>query len=275
MTTPISSHRSTTHKAQRAERQLPLIENPPLLTVVVPVFNESGTIDTILRRVVSAPYIKQIIVVDDASTDATPDVLRGWQSHPQVQVLVHDHNRGKGAAIRTALEKARGRFTIVQDGDLEYNPQDYPRLIEPLLAGEADVVYGSRYLTHEGDRSSQRRAFRWGVGLLNVLVRWLYGARLTDEATCYKAFPTDVLRKMDLHCERFEFCPEVTAKACRLGMRIKEVPIRYDSRTLQAGKKIRFRDGLVAIATLWKWRRWQGLRNQLSTTRRPQGKAHT
>ncbi len=143
---------------------------------------------------------------------------------------------------------------------MEYDPEDYPRLIEPLVSGQAEVVYGSRYLRVDGQSRRPRRSwrlFRWGVSALNVCVRLLYGARLSDEATCYKAFPTSLLRAMDLQCERFEFCPEVTAKTCRMGLRIHEVPIHYDARTVQAGKKIRLADGLEALRTLWRWRNWR------------------
>jgi len=282
-----------------------------MLTVIIPVYNEARTVVELLGRVAAAPYAKQVVVVDDGSTDGTAEIFSAWHCHADFEILCHGTNRGKGAAIRTGLERARGRFTIIQDADLEYDPADYPLLIEPLLAGRADVVYGSRYMRAApcirgtavpaagvgapaltagktpapcsgvpavipGDRSwiaglqpapradgtpapSRPRwtRFRCGVELLNWAVRILFGARLTDEATCYKAFPTDALRKMNLACERFEFCPEVTAKALRMGLRILEVPIHYDARTFQAGKKIRWTDGLTAIATLWKWRSWR------------------
>jgi hypothetical protein len=224
----------------------------PLLTVIVPVYNEAPTIGRILARVLSAPYAKQVIVVDDGSTDATPDILRILAERPEVTVLTHDRNRGKGRAIRTALVHAQGTYILIQDADLEYWPEDYPLLIEPLLAREADVVYGSRYLN-----PSQRHGhglFRYGVSFLNLCVRWLYGVRLTDEATCYKVFPTSTLQAMNLQCERFEFCPEVTAKACRMGLRIREVPIRYDARGSAEGKKIRWTDGMAAFRTLWTFR---------------------
>ncbi len=245
---------------QESEQAQPAVRRADetlLLTVIVPVYNEVGTIDELLRRVVAAPYEKQVIVVDDGSTDGTAEVLERWEGHAQVELLQHSKNRGKGAAIRTGLEHAQGRFTIIQDGDLEYDPEDYPRLIEPLLAGEAQVVYGSRYLRRAGGPRQYWSPFRCGVAVLNVCVRLLYGARLTDEATCYKAFPTDMLRAMDLECERFEFCPEVTAKACRLGLTIHEVPISYDARSIQAGKKIRWTDGLQALAALWRWHNWR------------------
>ncbi len=242
-------------KAERTLSALP--EEPAVLTVIIPVYNEAQTIDELLRHVLAAPYAKQVIVVDDGSTDATVEKLEKWEGHPDVLLLAHAKNRGKGAAIRTGLEHAEGRFTIIQDGDLEYDPQEYPKLIEPLLAGEAEVVYGSRYLRSALEPRQPWRLLRFGVAVLNVCVRLLYGARLTDEATCYKAFPTAVLQSMHLHCERFEFCPEVTAKACRLGLEILEVPICYDARTWQAGKKIRWTDGLAALATLWRWRHWR------------------
>jgi glycosyltransferase involved in cell wall biosynthesis len=244
----------------------------PLLTIIVPVFNEKETLDELLRQVVAAPFEKQVVVVDDGSTDGTTALLERWEGHQAVELLQHACNRGKGAVIRTALDHARGQFVIIQDADLEYDPQDYSRLIEPLLKREGDVVYGSRYLGGTTGGRGSRRAikgsgsagaspsrsmFRWGVSFLNFCVRLWYGVRLTDEATCYKAFPTSLLRSLDLRCERFEFCPEVTAKVCRMGLRILEVPIHYNPRTVKAGKKIRWKDGLEAIATLWKWRRWK------------------
>jgi len=245
------------NEAWRPEPVFRPASETPLLTVIVPVYNEVHTIDRLLRRVLAAPYEKQVIVVDDGSTDGTVELLEKWEGHARVELLQHSKNRGKGAAIRTGLEHAEGRFTIIQDGDLEYDPQDFPRLIEPLLSGEAQVVYGSRYLGREGGPRQHWRLLRLGVWCLNVCVRLLYGARLTDEATCYKVFPTALLRAMELECERFEFCPEVTAKACRLGLAIHEVPISYDARSVQGGKKIRFSDGLAALAALWRWRNWR------------------
>ncbi|MGO8751788.1 MAG: glycosyltransferase family 2 protein [Thermoguttaceae bacterium] len=242
----------------------------PLLTVIVPVFNESATIDQVLRRVLSAPYRKQVIVVDDGSSDGTAEVLEAWEGHPAVELLAHGRNRGKGAAIRTALENARGRFTIIQDADLEYDPQDYPDLIEPLLSGDAQVVYGSRTLNRHWAHGQRWNLFALGVRVLNVCLRLLYGARVTDEATCYKAFPTATLKAMALQCEGFEFCPEVTAKACRLGLKILEVPIHYEPRSVREGKKIRWSDGWKALLTLWRYRHW---RCDLGRTIEPSGVA--
>jgi hypothetical protein len=228
-----------------------------LLTVIIPVYNEVGTINRLLNRVLAVTYPKQLILVDDGSTDGTSALLKTWANHPEVTLLQHPHNRGKGAAIRTGLAHARGRFTLVQDADLEYDPGDYPRLLAPLLQGKADIVYGSRYLQPSPYSRPRRRLFRYGVSLLNVAVRMLYGMKLTDEATCYKVFATDVLRAMDLQCQRFEFCPEVTAKACRMGLTIAEEPIHYTPRGAAEGKKIRWTDGWEALVTLWKWRHWQ------------------
>jgi glycosyltransferase involved in cell wall biosynthesis len=226
------------------------------LSVLLPVYNEASTIGDVLSRIRNVAIPKQIVVVDDGSTDDTRNTLKSWKAKLDGEILFHPRNMGKGRAIRTAMEAATGEFSIIQDADLEYSPEDYPKLLEPLLARTADVVYGSRFLA----KSLSRRRFnifRAGVSLLNITVRLLYSVRLTDEATCYKVFPTAVLRAMDLKCERFEFCPEVTAKACRMGLRIVEVPVRYNARTKKEGKKIRWRDGLTAVWTLWKWRKWQ------------------
>ena len=234
-----------------------LSQEAPVLTIIVPVYNEVETLGELLQRVLAAPYDKQLILVDDCSTDGSTEILEAWTEHPQVELFRHSKNRGKGAAIRTGLAHARGRFTIIQDADLEYDPQEYPRLIEPLLSGEVEVVYGSRPLGCKGSSRPPWNLFRLAVCGLNVCVRLLYGARITDEATCYKAFPTPILRAMSLECERFEFCPEVTAKACRLGLSIREVAIHYYPRSVEAGKKIRWVDGVEAFRTLWKWRKWQ------------------
>ncbi len=227
----------------------------PLLTIIVPTFNEAPTIDAVLQKVVRIPCHPQIVVVDDGSTDETPAILKTREVGMHITVLRHERNLGKGAAIRTALPYAKGRFTVIQDADLEVNPEDIPDLLQPLLAGSAQVVYGSRYL---GLSKSVRSwtFLRLGVYVLNTFVRLWYGVRLTDEATCYKVLSTDSLRIMDLQCERFEFCPEVTAKACRLGLSIVELPVQYQPRSKKAGKKLRLGDGLKAIRTLWAYRHW-------------------
>jgi dolichol-phosphate mannosyltransferase len=220
--------------------------NEILLTVLIPVYNESATIETLLARVLSAPYRKQIIVIDDGSTDGTTDKIEKWTCHPEIILLQHQHNQSKGTAIRTGLAAAQGRFTLIQDADLEYDPADYPRLIEPLRRGEAAVVYGSRYL--QPPEPLPWSKFRVAVCLLNLLVRLLYGRRLSDEATCYKAMPTPLFRALELRARRFELCAEITAKVCRLGLPLLEVPISYRPRSALEGKKIGWRD---ACATLW------------------------
>ena len=254
-----------------------------LLTVLIPVYNEIGTIDELLRRVAASSMNsqQQIVVVDGGSTDGTIHVLERWRDERQIELLRPAGIRGKGGALRAGLAAARGQFTIIQDADLEYDPQDYARLLQPLLSGEADVVYGSRYLavkqpqrdegqmTESGHRPGdyltatkgtairrERRILDFGVRLLNVAVRMLYGGRITDEATCYKLFPTEALRAMRLNCDRFEFCPEVTAKAYRMGLRLVELPIRYVPRSALEGKKLKWTDGVQALSTLWRYRRW-------------------
>jgi dolichol-phosphate mannosyltransferase len=231
----------------------PACQGQPLLSVIVPVYNEMPTIERLLHRLLAAPYPdKEILIVDDGSDDGTAAVLERWTSHPHVLVLRHAANRGKGAAVRTALAHAHGVFTIIQDADLEYDPDEWPRLIEPLRRGEACVVYGSRYL-HPA-RSLPWSKFRLAVWLLNLLVYLLYGRRLSDEATCYKAMPTALFRALDLRAQRFELCAEITAKVCRLGLPILEVPISYQPRTAADGKKIRWRDACTAFWTLLAWR---------------------
>jgi glycosyltransferase involved in cell wall biosynthesis len=229
----------------------------PELTIIIPVYNELGTIDELLRQVVQCPLSKQILVVDDASNDGTSERLSDWSRRGEIDLVRHDQNRGKGAAIRTALADALGEYVIIQDADLEYDPQDYLPLINALRQGDGDVVYGSRYANGRGLSLGEGFSFRCGVALLNRTVRLLYRVKITDEATCYKVFPRQVLEALDLECERFEFCPEVTAKVCRMGLKIKEVPISYRPRTARAGKKLRLRDGLAALYTLWRWRKWR------------------
>lgn len=238
----------------------PRLGDATLLSIILPAFNERATIREILQRIWDIPISKQVIVVDDCSTDGTFEWLNGWEHAPSIVIVRHERNQGKGASIRTALELAQGRFVVVQDADLEYDPQDIPRLIAPMLVEEGVAVYGSRYLTDPIRVLRLRRTFELGVLLLNFMVWRLYRTRLTDEATCYKVFRTADLRAMELTCERFEFCPEVTAKACRLGIEILEVPVSYVPRSANEGKKLRARDGWQALCTLWKFRKWSPVR---------------
>ena len=230
------------------------------LSILIPAYNEAATIAEVVRQVRSidlGPLDREIIVVDDGSRDATADeVSRGAADDPRVLLLRHSRNRGKGAAIRTALACATGDLCLVQDADLEYSVADYRALLLPLLAG-ASVVFGSRFAER-----------RWPVGmrLPNWLANLIFGLRLTDEATCFKVFRIAVLRQLDLECTGFEFCPEVTAKLGLMRVPIVEVPVRYRGRTGEQGKKIRARDGLIAIATLLRhWWRGNGPRRRFSS----------
>ncbi|MCX7840867.1 MAG: glycosyltransferase family 2 protein [Anaerolineae bacterium] len=218
------------------------------LSILIPVYNERATILEILKRVQAAPYEKEIIAVDDGSTDGTRELLAQAQG---VTVLYHDRNRGKGAAIQTALAHATGDIVIIQDADLEYDPRDYKQLIEPIIEGRAKVVYGSRFL---GPRMAM---FFWHMvanKALTLMTNILYDAILSDMETGYKAFRADVIKGMRLRSRRFDFEPEVTAKILKRGIRIFEVPISYYGREYSEGKKIGVKDGFVAIWTLLKYR---------------------
>ena len=223
-----------------------------MLSVLVPVYNEHATVETLLQRVLAVPVDKEVVVVDDGSRDGTRDVLAELAKRLPIRVIFHEQNRGKGAAIRTALAEARGEIVIIQDADLEYDPADYPKLIAPIVRGETNVVYGSRYMGH--DNPLPLTHFKVAVLLLNAMANVLYGTRLTDEATCYKVFRASLIRSIPLRCERFEFCPEVTAKVSKRGEKIVEIPIRYHYRTKAEGKKIGWSDGFEAIWTLLRYR---------------------
>jgi dolichol-phosphate mannosyltransferase len=218
------------------------------VSIVIPVYNEFRTFSQVLERVRRAPLPagceKEIIVIDDGSTDGTSQML-GDVTHRRI-----DHS-GKGSAIRAGIELAAGDIVLIQDGDLEYDPNDYARLLEPIVEGRADIVYGSRFL---GARVSMAWKNRMANRILTAAANLLYGVQLTDEATAYKAFRMSVLRRIPLGCRRFEFCPEVTAKASRLGLRIHEVPVSYNARGIAEGKKIRARDGWEALWTLLRYR---------------------
>ncbi len=214
------------------------------LSVVIPVYNEIGTVEEILKRVGSVPQDKEIIVVDDASTDGTTEWLKE-RAGDDVKVLFHQKNRGKGAALRTGFEQVTGNIVIIQDADLEYDPREYGRLIEPILDGRADVVYGSRFTG-----GPQRVLFFWhyvGNRFLTLLSDMLTNLNLSDMETCYKVFRADLLKEITIKSNRFGFEPEITARFARLKCRIYEVPISYSGRTYEDGKKITWRDGLVAL----------------------------
>jgi dolichol-phosphate mannosyltransferase len=221
-------------------------------TVVVPAYNESATIRACLERVLSSdPGVElEVVVVDDGSSDGTAEAAA--LPDPRLRVLRHPRNMGKGAAVRTGLAAATGELLLIQDADLEYDPAQYRRLLEPLAAGACDVVYGSRILEPSNVRSYWR--YYWGGRFLSWWTNLLYGSAVTDEPTGYKAFRTSLLRSLDLRCDGFEFCPEVTAKLLRRGVEIREVPISYRPRSIGEGKKIRWQDGVVALWTLLRHR---------------------
>jgi len=220
------------------------------VTIILPAYNEEKTIGEIIRRLAALPIDKEIIVVDDASTDATPEEIKN--SGIDVFHITQPHNQGKGAAIRAALAQANGEVTIVQDADLEYDPDEIPKLVQPVIDGKTDIVYGSRFMSGMNKRMALPNK------VVNKLLVWavavLFGRKITDEATCYKAIRTSVLRDMNLQCNRFEFCPEVTAKAMRMRKQIIELPIDYEPRSKAAGKKIRWTDGVEAFWTLLRHR---------------------
>jgi glycosyltransferase involved in cell wall biosynthesis len=222
----------------------------PMLSVIIPVYNEAATLPELLKRVMVVPVEKEVLIVDDGSTDSTGDFLKEI-SDKTVTVLRHERNRGKGAAIRTALPYIRGEFVIIQDGDLEYDPMDYLVLLQAVHDSEG-VVYGSRNLNPRSGKS-YLRYWLGGVALSHI-ANSLYGFHLTDEATGYKLFRSSLIRSLDLKCDGFEFCAEVTAKLGRRKIRIKEVPISYSPRKFEEGKKIRWTDGLKAVWTLLRLR---------------------
>ena len=226
------------------------------ISILVPVYNEERTIAPLLDRVleVDLPAEKEVIVVDDASTDSTPEILERYRD--RVRLLRHPKNRGKGAAIRTALAHASGDFVIPQDADLEYEPADIGRLLEAARVSGARVVYGSRRLRRENRQYSALSFYLGGI-LVTWIGNLLFRLCLTDEPTCYKLIDRALIEPMDLQCERFEFCAEVTAKAARLGVEIIEVPILYRPRRIGEGKKIRAKDGWETIRTFLRYLRWR------------------
>jgi glycosyltransferase involved in cell wall biosynthesis len=225
----------------------------PDVTVIVPALNEEATIAEVVDRLLALPLSLQVVVVDDGSTDRTPSILSSYGD--KITVVTNERPGGKGMAIRSGMAHARGKVVVIQDADLEYSPEEIPKLVQPILDGVYGVVYGTRFA--KGMHPGMALPNKLVNLLLRFAVRILYKRRLTDEATCYKAFRTSLLHEMELECERFEFCPEVTAKAIRMGEHIHEEPISYEPRSKEAGKKIRWTDAPDAFWTLFKYRNWR------------------
>ena len=223
---------------------------PMKLSIIVPVFNEQDTLPIILNRLFDLPPKKQIIVVDDASSDHSPAILRKLANEGRITLLTHAENRGKGAAIVTGLMYAVGEYTVIQDADLEYDPGDIVRMLNTAEKHGADAVFGSRI--HNPESGISYRRYYWGGRFLTALANILYGVNISDESTCYKMVRTDLMKSLNLTCRRFEFCPELVSKLGRRKIKILEIPIAYHPRKMEAGKKIRWYDGLQAIWTLIK-----------------------
>lgn len=219
------------------------------LSVIIPVFNEASTIAALLQKVLAVPIEKEVIIVNDGSTDATQMVLEKFVA-PNVKVLHHTINQGKAAAIKTALQFVSGAIVIIQDGDLETEPNDYLHLVQPILEGKAEVVYGSRNL----QPAQGERIWTYDIGgrFISWWARILYSQKITDEAACYKVFKTEVIKRVKLKYNRFEFCPEVTARISKQGIKIYELPMHYYPRSFAEGKKMKWTDGLKAFWVLLK-----------------------
>lgn len=241
------------------------------LSIIMPVYNERATLEDIVQRVqavdltvnlnsgntgVLGPITleREIVLVDDGSTDGTREILDQWRADPppNMQIIYHEHNLGKGAALRTGFQHATGDIMIVQDADLEYDPRDYVKLLEPLLEGRAPVVYGSRFLG--GPRAAMSLSHTLGNQVLTIITNVLYGTSLSDMETCYKCFRRDVIDGINLRSRAFEIEPELTAKILKRGYVIFEVPISYNGRTFHEGKKIGWKDGFSAVRTLVRYR---------------------
>lgn len=227
--------------------------NTKVLSIVIPCYNEKDNILNLVKRVLESPIEnKEIIVVDDMSKDGTREILENQVKSLVSKIIYHDVNGGKGAALRTGFKAATGDVVIIQDADLEYDPNEYPKVVNPIFNNEADVVYGSRFL---GQKRKGYFANRMANLFLTKLSNIFTHLRLTDMETCYKAFKREIIQSVDIQEQRFGFEPEITAKVARLKVRVMEVPISYYPRTNEEGKKIGFKDGLRAIYCIWRYRK--------------------
>jgi glycosyltransferase involved in cell wall biosynthesis len=225
---------------------------PLKLSVIIPCYNEKDTIEAILQAVKDVNLAAEILIVDDGSTDGTREILRNMAADPLVRIVYHDHNQGKGAAVRTGFKEAAGDVLLIQDADNEYDPREYPSLLKPIEEGKTSVVYGSRFLG--GPRKTM---FFWNMVAnrgLTFLTNILYNSILSDMETCYKVFKAEVVKEIPLRSRGFEFEPEITAKVLKRGYRIYEVPISYNGREWHEGKKIKWTDAPIAALTLLRYR---------------------
>ncbi len=219
----------------------------PLLSVLVPVFNEEGTVREIVKRIQEVDIDKEIIMIDDYSTDGTREILKELEAeNSNIRVFFHERNKGKGAAVRTGIAQIEGELAVIQDADLEYNPEEYIRLVAPITSGRADVVYGSRF---KGGEAGRVHLFWHYLGnqLLTLVSNMFTNLNLTDMETCYKVFKADLLKSIPLHADRFGFEPEITAKIARRKVRVYEIGISYDGRDYSEGKKIGWKDAVAAF----------------------------
>jgi len=230
----------------------PQLSQPLKLSVIIPCYNEKDTVATVIERVRKVGLAHEIVVVDDGSTDGSRDILASIDPQDDLKIIHHPHNQGKGAAVRTGFNAATGDILLIQDADLEYDPREYPTLLRPIEEGITQVVYGSRFLG--GPRKAM---FFWNMvanRTLTFITNLLYNAILSDMETCYKVFRAEVIRDIPLRSRRFDFEPEVTAKVLKRGYRIYEVPISYNGREWEEGKKITWKDGVIALWTLILYR---------------------
>jgi glycosyltransferase involved in cell wall biosynthesis len=220
------------------------------LSVIIPVYNEKDTLEMIVDKVLAVPIEKEIILIDDCSKDGSRELLKNMKKD-NVTTVFHEVNKGKGAAIRTGIQYVTGDVVVIQDADLEYDPNEFIKLIEPIKSGKADVVYGSRF-----SGSTKKMSFSHWLGnkVLTITMNLLYGTKLTDMETCYKMVKSPIIRSFKLRANRFDFEPEITAKLLKSGKRIIEVPITYEGRSWSEGKKITWKDGIAALYSIIKFR---------------------